>query len=128
VVDLARAAIEELKRRQFIHHGIDVTTFLDPPDEVIADEPDDDHIIEQIAQAYAVGPDVDEDSLDVPIPVPVSISQALDAVTTLRSFAEQLKEDYAGLVRQLDTLGRDMKALQISRRPQSTLDRFLVSK
>jgi hypothetical protein len=48
VVDLARAAIEELKRRQFIHHGIDVITFLDSPDEVIADKPDDDHIIKQI--------------------------------------------------------------------------------
>jgi len=35
------------------------------------------------------------------------------AVTTLRSFVEQQKEDYAGLARQLDTLERDMKALQI---------------
>jgi hypothetical protein len=46
----------------------------------------------------------------------------------LRSLAEQQKEDYTGLVWQLDTLHRDMKALQISRRSQSTLDRFLVSK
>ena len=84
--------------------------------------------LEQITQAYAAGPDIDEESQNIPIPVPVSISQALDAVKTLRSFAEQQKEDYAGLIRQLDTLHRDMKALQISRRSQSTLDRFLVSK
>jgi len=31
VVNLARAAIQELEKRQFIHHGIDMTTFLDPP-------------------------------------------------------------------------------------------------
>jgi hypothetical protein len=74
VVNLAQATIEELKRRQFIHHGIDVATFLDPPDEVIANKPDDDHMLEQITQAYAAGPDVDEDSLNVPIPVPVSVS------------------------------------------------------
>jgi hypothetical protein len=128
VVNLARAAIEELEKRQFIHYGIDVATFLDPPVEVIIDEPDDDHVLEQITQAYAAGPDIDEDGLNVPIPVPVFISQALDAAITLRSLAEQQKEDYTGIVRQLDTLGRDIKALQISRRSQSTLDRFLVSK
>jgi hypothetical protein len=127
VVNLARAAIKELEKRQFIHHGVDVAVFLDPPDEVIADESDDDHVLEQIVQAYAAGPEIDEDGQDVPIPVPVSISQALDAVTTLRGFAEQQKEDYTGLVRQLDTLHRDMKALQISRRSQSTLDRFLLN-
>jgi hypothetical protein len=71
----------------------------------------DNYILEQITQAYAAGPDVDEDSLNVPIQVPVSVSQALDAVTTLRSFAEQQKEDYIGLVRQLDTLSKDMKTL-----------------
>lgn len=128
VVNLAQAAIKELEKRQFIYQGIDVATFLDPPDEIIADTPDDDDVLEQITQVYATGPDVDEDSPNVPIPVPILIPQALDAVITLRSFAEQQKEDYTGLIRQLDTLDRDMKALQVGRRSQSTLDRFLVSK
>jgi len=127
VVNLARAAIEELEKHQFIHHGIDVATFLNPPDAVIADEPDDDHVLEQITQAYAAGPDIDEDGPNTYFGTRFYFSgiRCRHNVAELRGAA---KEDYTGLVRQLDTLDRDMKALQISRRPQSTLDRFLISK
>jgi hypothetical protein len=67
-------------------------------DEIIDDDPSDDHFVEQIAQAYARGPESDPDGPEVPIPEPISIPQALSAVITLRGFAEQQKEDYRGLI------------------------------
>jgi hypothetical protein len=38
-----------LENRHFIKEGQDVVTFLDPPDEIIEDELEDDDFIEQIA-------------------------------------------------------------------------------
>jgi len=43
-------------------------TFLDPPDEIIEDDPEDDGSIEQITQAYAHVPDIDPDKPEVPLP------------------------------------------------------------
>jgi hypothetical protein len=88
-----------------------VVTFLNPVDEIIEDAPDNDDFLKQIAQAYACGPEHDPDGPEVSLPEPVSLPQALGAVITLRGFAEQQKEDYRGLLRQLTSLERDMKAL-----------------
>jgi hypothetical protein len=46
VVNLAREAIKELANRQFIKEGQNVATFLDPPDEIIEDDPEDTGFIE----------------------------------------------------------------------------------
>jgi hypothetical protein len=101
-----------LKNRQFIKEGQNVTTFLDPPDEIIEDDPEDDGFIEQITQAYARVPDIDPDGPEAtPLPESISIPQALGAVNTLRAFAEQQKEDHTVLFRQLRALERKMKAL-----------------
>jgi hypothetical protein len=127
-VDAAREAIKELERRQFIKEGQNVATFLNPLDEIVDDDPDDDHFVEQVAQAYARGPESDPDGPEVPIPEPISIPQALSAATTLRGFAEQQKEDYRGLIRQLSSLEREMKALQLANSTQTTLDRFFIAK
>jgi hypothetical protein len=40
-------------------------------------------------------PDTDPDGLEIPLPKPISIPQALDTVSTLRTFTEQQKEDHA---------------------------------
>lgn len=68
------------------------------------DTPDNDDLLEQIAQAYACGPKYDLDGTEVSLSEPVSLPQALGAVTTLRGLAEQQKEDYRGLLRQLASL------------------------
>jgi hypothetical protein len=128
VVNLAREAIKELENRHFIKEGQDVATFLNPSDEVIEDEPEDDDFIEQIAQAYARVPDTDPDGLEVSLPEPISVPQALGAVSTLRTFAEQQKEDYTVFLRQLRTLEREMKALEMANRTQTTLERYFVAK
>ena len=128
VVNLAREAIKELETRHFIKEGQNVVTFLNPPDEIIEDEPDDDALIEQIAQAYACVPDTDPDGPEVPSPEPISIPQALGAVNTLRTFAEQRKEDHTIFLRQLRVLEREMKALQVVNRTQTTLERYFVAK
>jgi hypothetical protein len=128
IVIQAQQAIKELERRQFIKEGQQVATFLNPPDEIIDDSPDDDQFIEQLAQGYAKGPEVDPDAADVPVPTPISIPQALGALTTLRAFAEQQKRDHHDLIRQLGILEREMKAVQMSSRSQTTLERFFVAK
>ena len=85
---------KELENRQFITKGPPIATFLNPVDEIIEDAPNDDSLLEQIAQAYARGPESDPDGPEVSLPEPLSLLQALCAVTTLRGFAEQQKEDY----------------------------------
>jgi len=64
----------------------------------------------------------------MPIPKLISISQALSAVTTLQGFVERQKEDYRGLIRQLSSLERDIKALQLTNSTQTTLDDFYIAK
>jgi hypothetical protein len=97
-----------------------VDTFLNPPDEIVADSPNEDQFIEQLSQSYAKGPEVDPDGTEVPVPEPISIPQALEAAKTLRGFAEQQKKDY----RQLAVVEREMKVLQVANSTQTTLDSF----
>jgi len=113
VVNLAREAIKELENRHFIKEGQNVATFLDPPDGIIEDELEDGD---------------DPDRPEVPLPEPISIPQALGAVSTLRTFPEQQKEDYTVFLRQLRALEREMKALQMVNNNQTTLERFFVAK
>ena len=105
-----------------------MATFLNPPDEIIEDDPEDDGFIEQIAQGYARVPDTDPDGPEVPLPEAISIPQALGAVSTLRTFVEQQNEDHTVFLRQLRVLEREMKALQVVNSTQTTLERFFVAK
>src|SRR5205085_9167800 len=127
-VNMAGNAIKELERCRFIKEGQPVAIFLNPEDEIIADDPNDDLVVEQIAQQYARGPEDDPDGPEVPLPEPISIPQALGAVETLRGFAERQKEDYRDLLRQLASMEREMKALQVANRTQITLDSFFIDK
>jgi hypothetical protein len=127
IVNIARKTIQELKKRQFIKEGQHVTIYLNPPDEIIEHDLDNDDLLKQIAESYARGSESDPDGPEVCQPESISVSQALDAVTTLRGFAEQQKEDYRGFLQQLRSLERDMKALQMANRTQSTLDRFFIA-
>jgi hypothetical protein len=117
-----------LENRQFIKEGQNVAAFLDSPDEIIEDDPEDDGFIEQIAQSYARVPDINPDGPEVPLPESISIPQALGAVNTLRTFAEQQKKDHTVFLRQLRVLEREMKALQVVNSTQTTLERFFVAK
>jgi hypothetical protein len=86
------------------------------------------HGIEHLAQIYARGSESDPDGPEVPVPDFISIPQALSAVMTLHSYAEQQKEDFRGLIRQLRLLEREMKAQEVANRIQTTLDRFFIDK
>jgi hypothetical protein len=126
IVNTARETIKELERRQLIK-GQHVTAYLDPPDEIIENDLDNDDLLTQIAESYARGPESDPDGPEVSLSESISVSQALNAVTTLRGFAEQQQEDYRELLQQLRSLERDMKTLQVANRTQSTLDRFFIA-
>ena len=124
VVNLARQAILELERRHFIKEGQQVDMFLNTPDEIVADNPDEDQFIEQLVQTYAKGPEVDPDGPEVVVPDLISIPQALEAAKILHGFAEQQKEDYRGFIRQLGAMEREMRVLQVANSTQTTLDSF----
>src|SRR5271170_2987681 len=81
--------VKKRRRKLTNAHRVEIWHFLSPSDEIIDDSPDDDQFIEQLAQSYAKGPEVDPDAADVPVPTPISIPQALGALTALRTFAEQ---------------------------------------
>jgi len=98
------------KRRRELTNARNSALFPTQSDEII-DSPDDDQFIEQLVQSYAKWPEVDPDAGDVPVPTPISIPQALGILTTLRTFAEQQKRDHRDLIRQLEILEREMKAL-----------------
>jgi len=72
-------------------------------------------------------PDIDPDGPEVPLPGSISIPQALGAVSTLRTFIEQQKEDHTIFLRQLRVLEREMKALQVVNSTQITLERFFAA-
>jgi len=91
-----------------------MASFLNPVDETIADSPDYDHVVEQIAQAYTRSPENDPDGPRVPTPESISNPQALSAVATLQSFTEKQEKDHRGLLRHLASLEREMKALQLA--------------
>ena len=78
------------------------------------------------AQSYARGPENDTDGAEAPVPEPLSISDAVAAVATVRGFAERQREDYRGLIRQVGSLEREMQALQVANRTQTTLGRFFI--
>jgi hypothetical protein len=99
------------KRRRELTNARNSALFPTQPDEIIDDSPDDDQFVEQLVQSYAKGPEVDSDAGDVPVPTPISIPQALGILTTVRTFAEQQKRDHRDLIRQLEILEREMKAL-----------------
>jgi hypothetical protein len=99
-----------------------------PSDEIIEDDLEDDGFIEQIAQAYARVPDTDPDGPEGPLPEPISIPQALGTVSTLRTFAEQQKEDHTIFLRQLRVFERETKALQVANGTQTTLERRFGTK
>ena len=50
-----------------------MTIFLNLLDKIIDDSPDNDQFIEQLAQSYAKGPEVDPDAADIPVPATISI-------------------------------------------------------
>ena len=85
------------------------------------------YFIEQLAESYAKGPEVDPDGTEVPVPELISIPQALEAAKTLRAFGEQQKEDYRGLIRQLAVVERDIRALQVANSTQTTIDSFFAA-
>jgi hypothetical protein len=56
-------------------------------------------------------PNTDPNGPEIPLSKPISIPQALSAVSTLRTFAEQQKKDHTIFLRQLKVLKREIKAL-----------------
>jgi hypothetical protein len=98
---------------------------LTPNEEI--DDLDED-IIEAIIETYSQDQedDVGEEG-DEEIEPLVPISEAICALETLQRF-EVAREDRSQNIRVLDSLARELSALQVSKKSQRTLDRFLVCK
>jgi len=124
----ARDALRALERYQFIKKSLPLSQILDPSSEQVDDNPDNTAFIDQIAQAYAIGPDIDPDEVTVEVPTAISAPQALAALATVQSFVEQQQGDNQDLIRHLNRLRRTAKTQEVASLKQSTLDSFLVPK
>jgi hypothetical protein len=103
-----------------------VEEFVNPLAEEIEDLDED--IMEAIIETYSQGQedDVGEEG-DEEIEPLVSISEAIRALETLQRF-EVAREDRSQNIRMLDSLARELSALQVSKKSQRTLDSFFVYK
>jgi hypothetical protein len=103
-----------------------VEEFINPPAEDIDDQEGD--IVEAIIETYSQDQedDVGEEG-DGEIEPPVLISEAISALETLQRF-EIAREDGSQNIRVLDSLARELSALQVSKKSQRTLDSFFVCK
>ena len=103
-----------------------IEEFVNPPTEEIDDLDDD--VIEAIIETYSrdqeddIGEEGDEE-----IEPPVSISEAICALETLQRF-EIAREDRSHNIKVLDSLGRELLMLKVSKKNQRTLDNFFVCK
>jgi hypothetical protein len=103
-----------------------VEEFVNPLAEEIEDLDED--IMEAIIETYSQDQedDVGEEG-DEEIEPLVSISEAIRALETLQRF-EVAREDRSQNIRMLDSLARELSALQVSKKSQRTLDSFFVCK
>jgi hypothetical protein len=103
-----------------------VEEFINPPAKDIDDQ--DEHIMEAIIETYSQDQedDVGEEG-DEEIEPLVLISEAISALETLQRF-EIAREDGSQIIRMLDSLTRELLALQVSKKSQRTIDSFFVCK
>ena len=101
-----------------------VEKFVNPTAEVIDDLDED--IMEAIVETYRQDQEDDiEEGGDKDIEPPVSISEAIRALETLQRF-EIAREDKSQNIKALDSLARELSALQVSKKTQRSLDSFSV--
>lgn len=103
-----------------------VKEFINPTAKEIDDLDED--IMEAIVETYGQDQEDDiEEEGDEEIEPPVSISEAIYALETLQRF-ELAREDRSQNIKALDSLARELSALQVSKKTQMTLDSFFVCK
>jgi hypothetical protein len=96
---------------------------LGPDCEIVEDEPGDDALVERTAATYSIEPeDVSDSEGDTHIPI--RPAQAISALDTLRQWELEQDDGNRDVVRQLDAIERRIKALQVTRKEQRTLDSF----
>jgi hypothetical protein len=87
------------------------------------DKPNDNALIKRIAATYLIEPkDVSDSREDTHIPI--RPAQAISALDTLRQWELEQNDGNRDVVRQLNAIERRIKALQVTRKEQRTLDSF----
>ena len=74
---------------------------------------------------YCFEEDAEEEGGEESKEPPVQLSEAIQALETLRRF-EQAREDYSQSIKALDGLGRELLMLKLKKKSQKTIDSFLV--
>ena len=88
VRDALYASLQTLERTKWVYEAIIVNELLNPADEIVTDDLNKERMLDQIAQAHAVGDrdaKSDEEEVDTPKVTPLA---ALQALSTLRTWAE----------------------------------------
>ena len=103
---------------------MNVNKFINPNYKIVRDEPGDDALVERITATYSIEPeDVSDSKGDTHILI--RPAQAISALDTLRQWELEQDDGNRDVVRQLDAIERRIKALQVTRKEQRTLDSFL---
>ena len=108
-----------------VHDPLPIEEFINPAVEEIMDKDED--ITEAIIETYSRDQeeDVEEEGGEESEEPLVQLSEAIQALETLRRF-EQAREDYSQSIKALDSLGRELLMLKPKKKSQKTLDSFLV--
>ena len=117
-----RAQIAEIPG---VQDPLPIEEFINPAVEEIMDKDED--ITEAIIETYSrdEDDDVEEEGGEESEEPPVQLSEAIQALETLRRF-EQAREDYSQSIKALDSLARELLMLRLKKKSQKTLDSFLV--
>jgi hypothetical protein len=103
------------EEQDYIKKAINVMEFINPDCEIVEDEPGDDALIERIAATYSIEPeDVSDSGGDTHILI--RPAQAISALDTLRQWELEQDNGNRDVVRQLNTIERRIKALQVTRK------------
>jgi hypothetical protein len=86
-------------------------------------KPKDDALIKRIAATYSIEPkDISDSGGDTHIPI--RPAQAISALNTLRQWKLEQDDGNRDVIRQLNAIERRIKAPQVTRKEQRTLDSF----
>jgi hypothetical protein len=115
--------LHTFEEQDHIKKAMDVNEFINPDCEIVEDEPRDDALVERIAATYSIEPeDVSDSGEDTDTHIPIRPAQAISALDTLRQWELEQDDGNRDVVRQLDAIERRIKALQVTRKEQRTLD------
>ena len=123
VLNTIRQQIIQLQRSSYIRHAMDIQTFLNPVEEVVEDT--ENEIEEQIIAQFE--PEIEAESEEEVEELPqVRVSEAIEALSTLRLYEEQSETGTGELISTLNRYERVLQAEKARRQQQQDIRTFFA--